>query len=126
MSSHVRPYRLLPTLTIALVLSLAGLGLAHTSSASAQMIDVNGTQPITTSYVPGSGVVAVNAFVPTESSFVAPPVVSSYVAPVAPTFVTTVVAPAPDYVSSGGSYCQLPGGGQVFVNAGSSPAVYGC
>jgi hypothetical protein len=38
---------------------------------------------------------------------------------------SAAVTPAPTYVSSG-SYCTLPGGGQVWVPSGASPSSMGC
>jgi hypothetical protein len=34
--------------------------------------------------------------------------------------------PVPDYLSPGGSYCTMSGGGQVWVPGGVSPSDVGC
>jgi len=140
----------IPTLGLALTLVLAaGLSLVHAPAASAQCCDTtqtfvsgipnNADQPVIALASAPVSVVSSYVASPIVSSYVAPPVVSAAVAPPVTTYFTnTVIAPptingipyvvagADSWVSPGGSYCNLPAGGQAFVPNGASPAAYGC
>ena len=133
-----RPRRLLPIAVLGLL--LAGSIAGGAATASAQATDDNGTQPVVTASSgatdlngpppvaapPSSEGVPVYATLPGGSSYVAP-----VVAPTAfgvPGGIAAALPPPPvPNPSVPGSYCSLPNvGGQVFITAGSSPALYGC
>jgi hypothetical protein len=100
-----------------------------TSSASPGYITVTGTQPVssyaytspttttTTTTYPGSTPFAPTTTYVQENTVIPPPNIDG---------IPYVVAGAEQWVSPGGSYCNAPGGGQLWVPAGASPAVYGC
>jgi hypothetical protein len=100
-----------------------------TASASPGYITVGNAQPVlsyaytspntttTTTTYPGSTPFAPMTTYVQENTAVPPPNIDG---------IPYVVAGAEQWVSPGGSYCNAPGGGQLWVPAGASPAVYGC
>jgi hypothetical protein len=100
-----------------------------TSNPSPGYITVTGAQPVssyaytspntttTTTTYPGSTPLAPTTTYVQENTVIPPPNVDG---------IPYVVAGAEQWVSPGGSYCNELGGGEVWVPAGASPAVYGC